>query len=85
MSICLRYPAVALHSPLGPRHHPSRHPLRFAFSLTTEVVAVAVATLLLPHAAVQPLRLGGGKPVPPGSSEEDGFTEVSTGLYLGNS
>jgi len=55
------------------------------FSLAAAAAAVAVATLLLPHAAAQPLRLGDGMSVPPGGSEEDGFAEVSTGLHLGGS
>jgi hypothetical protein len=60
MFICLRRPTAALPSSSGPHRNPSHHPRRFAFILA------GVATLLLPHAAAQPLRLGGGVPAPPG-------------------
>ena len=80
MSIRLRRPAATLPSSSGPLRHPGRHPRRFAFGLAA--AAAAAALLLLPHAAAQPLRLGGGVPVPSGGFEEDGSAEVSTGLYL---
>ena len=80
MSIRLRRPAATLPSSSGPLRHPGRHPRRFAFGLAA--AAAVAALLLLPHAAAQPRRLGGGVPVPSGGFKEDGFAEVSSGLYL---